>query len=665
MIKKGLLICLSVSIATAMVRTVAETVAEIVTIGEIQGDASGSEDPSKFLSPLNNQVVEVTGVIYQYTHWETSKGHRFGFFMQNTEPNSDKNPNTSDGIYVMLGATNVIDGAIPKQGDRVQLTGKVLEYYYQTELVDVSKLKILERGVDLGLALPPAETNPPNELHAAEAYWEAREGMRAIIPDGSIVQGTSHFDFRSRDIVTTVIHPDSLVAKRRAWFDRRVFRDYHPLDDDAKNVFDNGNAYRVVLSSWILKMNDEQLADVNTWQQLEAVTGPVTFKWDEYKVAVSRQIKTRVGALPSKIDPPPPEEIDELSIATYNVENLYDFRNDPTDPCDDNSDTGCQGVRKPFDYVPESEAWYRNKVRNHAIQIMDDLQSPDIILIQEAEDQDICGYGIGNGGLVEIEGGDGEIDPLQDLAIEIERRGGPLYVPAQDRTGADDRGIICAFMYRVDRAVPMQAKSEHWLFGRKIELKTEWSPLESNKDIQNPKALNAFYQDEDKGKPVTLPIFSRPTQVAGFYVGTNRLYLINNHFSSRPDAKVKRRQHQAKYCGEIVKLIQKKDPQAHIILGGDLNTFPRPDEPIPKEPGDQLGGIYDTGLYNMHDDLIKRAPESAYTYVYRGQSGTLDHLFVSPSLRAMVRNFHILHINSDYSGSASDHDPLLLRIEMP
>jgi uncharacterized protein len=165
---------------------------------------------------------------------------------------------------------------------------------------------------------------------------------------------------------------------------------------------------------------------------------------------VQTQTQPSLGAGPDPSDNAPPRAADqgrEYAIASFNLENLYDFRDDQGDGCDFADDTGCPGVSPPFDYVPASDADYRRRLGEQAQQILRDLRAPDIVLVQEAEDQDICGV---SGAELDCTtgSGDGRPDTLQELALAIEARGGPDYEAALDRDGADDRGIVSGFLYR-------------------------------------------------------------------------------------------------------------------------------------------------------------------------------------------------------------------------
>jgi hypothetical protein len=145
--------------------------------------------------------------------------------------------------------------------------------------------------------------------------------------------------------------------------------------------------------------------------------------------------------------------------------------------------------------------------------------------------------------------------------------------------------------------------------------------------------------------------------------------LISNHFSSTPDARVGQRTEQAAYGAAIVAALQAAHPDARVIFGGDLNVYPRPDDPFapghPLHPSDQLGPLYDLGLTNLFDDLVVSDPASAYSYVFQGQAQTLDQIFLSPSQDAELARVGVAHINSDWPADSpgdggrgtSDHDP--------
>ena len=147
--------------------------------------------------------------------------------------------------------------------------------------------------------------------------------------------------------------------------------------------------------------------------------------------------------------------------------------------------------------------------------------------------------------------------------------------------------------------------------------------------------------------------------------------MIDNHFKSGPDTCVAHRTEQAKYNAALVAYIQAANPGARIVVGGDLNVYPRPDDPFAPigQPGssDQLGALYDPGLglKNLWEVLLDQAPEAAYSYVFVGMAQTLDQMFVNQPMLADLQQFRIAHINSDFPADypgdvargTSDHDP--------
>jgi hypothetical protein len=123
----------------------------------------------------------------------------------------------------------------------------------------------------------------------------------------------------------------------------------------------------------------------------------------------------------------------------------------------------------------------------------------------------------------------------------------------------------------------------------------------------------------------------------------------------------------------ITAAIQSSEPTARIVFGGDLNVFPRPDDPIATAggvpPSDQLGPLYGAGLRNLWENLVADVPSAAYSYTFQGQAQTLDNLFVNPALHGDLVQVRAAHVNAgwpaDFAGDCargvSDHDPQVAR----
>ncbi|WBB79056.1 lamin tail domain-containing protein [Micromonospora sp. WMMD882] len=668
-----------------------------LTVGEVQGPTTDAEDGPADRSPLapasgnsaSSALYDVRGVITQRTLARTSAGaDQHGFFLQSRSDATDGDPTSSDGIFVFMGAfTSLVGGYVPTVGDEVVIRARVSEYYNLTQLSSASLVRKVASGLDVAAVVTVDDAVPPTDLAAAGRFWERHEGARLRVRAGSgAVSGRNVFA-STADSETWLVDRDDPLLDRADPYARRVFRDAHPLDNDPTRVFDDGNGQRIMLGSMGVKAaagdNAALLPPSRTFDTLTGdAYGALYYSFEKYGVQVESAAFS-AGADPSRNAPPQPaKRAEEIAVATYNVENLYDHRDDPFDGCDFTGNSGCPGVSPPFDYVPAGEAEYREQLGNLADQIVTDLHAPDLILAQEAEDQDICS--VAGGALVcgDANDADGAPDTLQELALAVAAAGGPAYAAAYDRTGADARGIVAGFLYRTDRLSLAAATATDPLLGAEPTVAYRSAGLPSNGDVQNPKALNAVLPadtDTSTGKDGN-NVFTRAPQLGKFVVRATpggsesyTLWAVSNHYSSGPDSRVGQRTEQARYGAAIVTAIEAADPHARVVYGGDLNVFPRPDDPIATgadpTPSDQLAPLYEAGLRNLWDDLLADVPSSAYSYSFEGQAQTLDHLFVNDALRRDLVQVRAAHVNADWpaehagdgSRGSSDHDPQVAR----
>jgi predicted extracellular nuclease len=665
-----------------------------LTVGAVQGATTEAENPRTDRSPLANAsgngtsttLYEVRGVVTQRTLARTAAGaSQNGFFLQSRKGADDGDPASSDGIFVFMGAfTSLIGGYVPTVGDEIVVRARVSEYFSMTQLSSASLVTTLATGLDVATEVAVDDALPPVDLAAAERFWERHEGSRLRVRAGSgAVSGRNVFA-DTADAEVFVIDRDDPLLDRVDPYARRTFRDAHPLDNDPAR-FDDGNGQRILLGSMGVKAtaadNTAMLPPARTYDTLTGdAVGGLYYSFNKYGLQ-PEAASFATGADPSKNSPPvAAKRSAEFAISTYNVENLYDFRDDPFDGCDFLGNTGCPGVSPPFDYVPASRAEYDAQLGSLADQVIKDLHSPDVILVQEAEDQDICtvtGSALTCG---ETNNADGAPDTLQELALTIEASGGPAYAAAYDRSGADARGITAALLYRTDRLSLAAASAGDPVLGSSPAVAYRSAALPGNADVQNPKTLNAVLpSDVDRSTGVDgSNVFTRAPQVAKFHVAAApgskeqlTLWAISNHYSSGPDGRVGQRREQAAYGAAIVTAIEAADPDARIAYGGDLNVFPRPDDPVPAKPGDQLAPLYTAGLHNLWADLVADAPSSAYSYVFDGQAQTLDHLFVNDALHGDLIEMRAAHVNADWasedtgngSKGSSDHDPQVARFQ--
>ncbi|NIV34329.1 MAG: hypothetical protein GWN58_34185, partial [Anaerolineae bacterium] len=100
-----------------------------------------------------------------------------------------------------------------------------------------------------------------------------------------------------------------------------------------------------------------------------------------------------------------------------------------------------------------------------------------------------------------------------------------------------------------------------------------------------------------------------------------------------------------------------QDPEAHVIVMGDLNSF------YESPPIDLLR---EAGLRHAYEFVES---DRLYTYLYQGVSETLDHILMTPALYEGLVRVSVLHVGADYpppvpgdpsAQAMSDHDALVV-----
>jgi len=296
--------------------------------------------------------------------------------------------------------------------------------------------------------------------------------------------------------------------------------------------------------------------------------------------------------------------LERLKVGTFNVENL-----DPSD-----------GDRF-------------NKI---AKIITNDLGNPDILALVEMQDNN----GAINDNIVIA------TETFTTLTDAIQNQGGPSYKfteinPNDDQDGGEPGGNIrVGYIYNPTRVNLFQAKPG----GSQDAVKV------ISKDGQISLSLNPGRIAPND------PAFknSRKSLAAQFLFGNESFFVIANHFASKQNNNVNEPQRiaQAKIIKDYVTQILNKDTSSNVIVLGDLND----------EPNSQtLQTLLSEGsLVDLSVSLL--SPQDAYSYIFRGSKGLIDHILVSPNLTAKTNpSVQIPHVNtsSPRARRTSDHDPII------
>ncbi|MGK5553381.1 ExeM/NucH family extracellular endonuclease [Actinomadura kijaniata] len=176
-------------------------------IAQVQGDGDAS--------PLAGQTVRVEGVVTgDFQRADQLKG----FFVQDPTPDAD--PATSDGLFVY--STQDV-----KPGDRVLVTGKVVEFNKLTELSPVTAVDVCGTGevAPAKVRLPLAKGTTPERyegvlvrfsqnLTATETYGLGRYGEIALSQGGRLFQPTEgHGDTQAKNDARRVLLDDGSTVQ--------------------------------------------------------------------------------------------------------------------------------------------------------------------------------------------------------------------------------------------------------------------------------------------------------------------------------------------------------------------------------------------------------------------------------------------------------------------
>lgn len=594
---------------TSEVKTFDYTITDSLQIHDIQGGGH--------MSTFADKMIEgVEGVV---TYSFTLSGSTY-YTIQTPDALADKDPNTSEAILLYSGKSTW-----PIQvGDLVAVSGKVSEYaidgYDDRQSTDMKTTQINVRN-DQGGKVEVVKKNV--ELPAP-----------FVIDDSNLP--TEHIDSDN----LAVFNPD--MDALDFWESLEGMR-VQVGDVKAVAPQDNGDLVTVLdskktnsLHGGLLLEENNQNADRiqfrlepnGTARNFEVATGDkfkgpivgvVGYSYQNYKIYASLdEMKAKHSKGTAK-----PEKTtivkasDKLTIASYNLENFSNNKKSTTD----------------------------DKAGKLARAIASDMQSPDIVGVTEVQDN--------NG----QDAGDSDASQSYErLIAEIKKVGGVEYKYANinpvnnEDGGAPNANIRVGFLYNPERVSLTKGNPEGDA--------TTAVGYKDGKLTVNPGRIaptnDAF-------------ISSRKPLAAQFDFQGESVIVIANHWNSKngdtplfgskqpPVYKSEVQRHKiANIVYDFVKDVKSQNPKANIVSLGDFNDF-QFSESLKIHEGELM-----TNMINKVETADR------YSYVFGGNSQVLDHVLVSNQLVTKTA-IDILHINADFTdmaGRASDHDPVLVQIDL-
>ncbi|MFE0327172.1 endonuclease/exonuclease/phosphatase family protein [Streptomyces sp. NPDC058960] len=574
--------------------------ADTVRIHDIQGTTR--------ISPLAGQkVTDVAGIVTGVRTYGSSRG----FWMQ--DPTPDDDPATSEGVFVFTGSTPKV-----AVGDAVTVTGTVSEYVPggtssgNQSVTEITKPTVTVRSSGNAVPAPvvidedsvPAEYTPAGDPAAngsingltlrpstyALDYYESLEGMNVQVADARVVTATDPYS--------------------ELWVTVKPYEHANRRGGTVYGSYDSQNTGRLQIQS-LGSTADFPQANVG-----DTLAGTTTGPLDYNQFGGYTLVAGRLGSLESgglQRETTRKQERSELAVATYNVENL-----DPSD----------------------------TTFAAHASAIVNNLQSPDIVSLEEIQD--------GNGAK-----DDGTVDASQTvnkLIDAIVAAGGPKYDwrsidPVNDQDGGEPGGNI----------------RQVFLFNPQRVSFTDRPGGDSTTAVGVTRVHGKAQLTVSPGRidPASAAWKSSRKPLVGEFVFRGRtVFVIANHLTSKggdqslhaqyqpPTRSSEVQRHlQATEVNTFVKDILDTQKNADVIALGDMNDFEFSDTAKILEGDGELWSA------------IKSLPKSErYTYDYQGNEQVLDQILVSPSIRrGCDLDYDSVHVNSEFHDQISDHDPQVLR----
>jgi uncharacterized protein len=593
------------------------TVLPVTDIGVIQG--AGHQSSSV------GQVVKVEGVVTAERGSNT--------WIQDVTPDADDA--TSEAILVFGSA---VSNAVAV-GDNVQVTGTVTEFRpgctpscppTSSAFPNLTITELASPGLGatkLGVAPLPAPTvigdggrEPPTEVIEDDSgtgnvetantfdpaedgidFYESLESMLVRVNDPVVVGPRNSFG----EIL--VLADDGAGAAVRTNRGGIVIRDLGPvpIGNYASGDF---NPERIMLDDLFVATPMVDVGD-----SFSFASGVMTYDFANYKIAV--------GSSPVEVDGGLEREVTEaasdhqIAVATYNVENL--------DPGDDTFGT-------------------------HADYIVNHLRSPDLIAIEEIQDND------GPTNSTETDA----TTTWNHLIAAIAAEGGPAYQfrqinPVDDQDGGEPGGNIrVGFLFRTDRELEFIDRPGG-------------TPTSTTTVTDHPSGprLSASPGRIEPGNPAFNS--SRKPLVGEFRMRGRKVFVIANHFNSKggdhplfgrfqPPVRLSeaQRHQQAQIVNDFVDDLLEADPNANVVVLGDINDF-------------EFSGTVEILEGGVLTSLMTTLPQpERYSYVFEGNSQVLDQILASDTMLGLFPiEYDVVHVNAEFADQASDHDPQVARID--
>jgi uncharacterized protein len=582
---------------------------------------------SGLATPLAGQTVSVLGVVVG--DYEGSSPALRGFYLQ--DASGDGNPATSDAVFVFNANNDNV-----QVGDYVRVSGRAEEFQEQTQIGAVSSVTVCGSGRTVA---PVDVTLPAASSTALEQY----EGMLVRFPQTLTV--TEHFQLgRFGQVVMSpnarLAQPTNVVSPGAAAIALQAANDLNQIIVDDASQAQNPDPI-------LFGRGGSPLSASNTLRggdQATGIVGVLTYTWagnaasgNSYRV---RPVGALGGAVPAFVAantrPTAPTNVGgTLKVGAMNLLNYFNTFSGCTNGAG-GATTDCRGASDAAEF---------------------ERQAAKTVAAIRALNADILG-------LIEIENdGYGASSAIADLVNRLNAASAPgtwAFIDTDAATGQTNAlgtdAIKVGLIYK-----PASV-----------------TPTGSTGALNNTTFVNGG-DGFPRNRASLAQAFMQPNKA--------RLIVNVNHFKSKgsacdaPDAGDGQGNCNAvrTAAANTLKAWLATDPtltgETDVLIVGDLNAYAKEDP---------ITALANGGFTNLIESRLGR---DAYSYVFDGQWGYLDHALASPSLGAQVTGVTEYHINADEPSvldyltdfksagqvaslyapdqyRVSDHDPVLVGLNL-
>jgi predicted extracellular nuclease len=546
-----------------------------------------------------------------------------GFFVQEEDADVDANPATSEGIFVFDGGNAAYAVAV---GDRVRVSGTVSEFFGMTQLATVTAVQVCATGQPLPtpatLTLPVPDV-PNGDLAAAtsaiNAHYEAYEGMLVRYPGALTVSEYFQLERFGQVVLSeggriptfTAVHTPSVSG----YVDHRIEVARRKVILDDKNNVQNS----ALINGHPLPYQAPGLSITNRFRGGDTITGLTgVLHWSF--AGFSGTDAWRIRPVPERYDyaftpanPRPassPNVGGSLKVASFNVLNYFTTvdttSSNSSGPCGPNAAQDCRGADSQAELTRQT----------------DKLKAA------------LCGMNADIVGLMELENNpQASLGALANAANSVSGCGPYAYIDT-GFIGGD--AIKVGLLYKSATVSPV---GSHAI-------------LTSSEDAR-------FI--DDKNRPVLAQTFREVGSGEEFTVAVNHLKSKGSPCDDLGD--VDQNDGQANCNGtrlDAAKAIVDwlaTDPtgsgDSDFLIIGDINSYAQEDPVRAIQAGaDDVAGTADDYTNLVH----AFGGANAYSYVFDGQTGYLDHALASSHLVSQVTGAAEWHVNADEPPSFDYND---------